>query len=555
MLNPIQYPTGKCFLDKVPEIVMTAGDSVSMSLRLMEGPATEVFVGRYQPDFSGKISIDISDIVRDYLETTMPADEGDLYQSGFEVRFSFKVHEESSASGFAGDFIVVNASPNTNLPLEQWCASHFLTNQPIEKPTNYESPEWLTYYDYVGDWLVVGRFYPKEGGNVDMIVKWDEKPGCWSVNVNYARLIPYVARLPHQLKGFYDIILYDGSMNEQCRQRYLYDERTSKEHYYLFANPLGGIDTLIANGENVLQPELEHNIGRFGKLYKSLDDTEDMQKWQQNTGMLKYRWRNWLYGLIANKQGAAKYDPKDGACHNIVVVSSDINISDKGQLANSTFGYIMESASIGNAEEERYLSQSAADDASAFDDLTTEAVVALRDGATEAVTVTSEKAFVSFAAPATPALVHYYIDGQHAGCFTAGEDESPVVIDLPFGASIRFETEGDIEALTLNWYEGWQEVAVYGFAWSGTVCATLPDHYTFAWSQLVCAQMDEPYSFAWKEDRCVQQLQDSYTYAWKEDRCVLQPGSYSFKWGEDRCVLQYVYKLVWDEIAQPTAEN
>lgn len=509
-----------------------------MSLWLMQGLQTEVFAGRYQPDFSGKIAIDISDIVRDYLKTLMPTNESDLFQSGFEVHFAFKVDEDNGGGDFASDFIVVNASPNTAQTLEQWCASHFLTAQPLQKTTNYESPEWLTYYDYLGDWLVVGRFYPKEGGLVDMIVKWDEKPGCWSVNVNYARLIPHVARLPHQLKGYYDIILYDGNMHEQCRQRYIYDERTGKEHYYLFANPYGGIDTLIAQGENVLQPELEHNIGRFGKLYKSLDDTEDMQKWQQNTGMLKYRWRNWLYGLIANKQGAAKYDPKDGTYHNIVVVSSDINISDKGQLANSQFGYIMESASIGITEEERYLSQSVADSASELDDLTTEAVAAFETGTTEAVTVKSEKVFVSFPMIARPALVFYYINGQYEGNFTPGEDESPVVIDLPLGSRIHFETEGDIEALTLNWYEGWKEAAVYGFAWSGTVCVELPDRYSFGWSQYVCVQETAP-----------------YTFVWKEDRCVLQPGGYSFKWSEDRCVQQYIYKLIWEDIPQGQQEE
>lgn len=537
MLNLIQYPSGKCFLNRMPEIIMHADERVSMSLWLMQGAMTEVFAGRYQPDFDHKITIDISDIVRDYLKAIMPANESDLYQSGFEAHFAFKVDEDYGGGDFASDFIVVNASPNTNRTLEQWCASHFLTDQPVEKSTNYESPEWLTYYDYVGDWIVVGRFYPKEGGMVDMIVKWDEKPGCWSVNVNYARLIPHVARLPHQLKGYYDIILYDGNLNEQCRQRYIYDERTGKEHYYLFANPLGGIDTLIALGENVLQPELEHNIGRFAKLYKPLDDTEDLQKWQQNTGMLKYRWRNWLFGLIANKQGAAKYDPKDETYHNIVVVSSDINISDKGQLANSQFGYIMESTANGIVEEERYLSQSAADSASELDDLTTEAVVGIVAGVSEAVKVTSEKVYVSFAASGSQPI-HYYIDSVESGSFTPGTDASPVVIKLPYGASIHFETESSIDILTLNWYEGWKEVTIYGFAWSGVVCAELPDHYTFGWSQHVCAKETAP-----------------YTFAWKEDRCVLQAGGYEFHWSEDRCVMEYVYKLIWEEMDSPENDN
>ena len=551
MIETITYPTGKCFLNKVPEIVMSADRPTIVTLQCHQGPTQEIFQGRYQPDFDHKIRIDISDIVKDYVKALLPTDESDLFQSYFECQFTFKIEDgESDASGH---FFVVNASPNTDLALEPWCASHFLTSQPIEKPTNYESPEWLTYYDYDGDWVVVGRFYPIEGGLVDMVVKWDEKPGCWSVNVNYARLIPYVARLPHQLKGFYDIILYDGNMHELVRQRYLYDERTGREHYYLFANPCGGIDTLIAHGENVLQPDLEHNIGRFDKLYKPLDDTEDMRKWQQNTGMLKFRWRNWLYGLIANKQGVEKYDPKEESYQNIVVVSSDINISDKGQLANSTFDYILESAATVVTEDERYLSQSAADSASAFDDLTTEAVVEVRNGTSEPVKVESEKVFVSFASNIKED-VYYFINGDKVGSFVPFEDASPVVIDLPYGASIHFETEGDIEVLTLNWYEGWHKVVAYNFVWGSTVCAVLPYHYAFQWSQHVCAQVDELYSFAWKEDRCVLQA-GNYSFAWKEDRCVLQAGGYSFKWSEDRCAQQYIYKLVWEDIPQEQQEN
>ena len=540
MLNLISYPTGKCFLNKVPEIVTTAEGGIEFSLWLAQSPMTEVFAGRYQPDFDGKISIDISDIVKNHLKTTMPADESDLYQSGFEAHFIFKMNEYedgSAGSDFASDFFVVNASPDTSESLENWCSSHFLTNQPVEKPTNYESPEWLTYYDYVGDWLVVGRFYPKEGGLVDMIVKWDEKPGCYSVNANYARLIPHVARLPHQLKGFYDIIMYDGNLNEYCRQRYLYEERTAKEQYFLFSNSLGGVDTMICQGENVLQPELEHNIGRFGKLHKALDDSEDMRQWMQNTGMMPYRWRNLMFDLLANKQGAAKYDPNTETYHNIVVTSSAIDMSNKGQLANSTFSYIMEYTGNVIAEDSRVLTQSAADTAATLDDLTTEAVAAFEEGVSESVTVTSEKVYVSFESEGN-FTVKYYIDGTESGSFNPSEETSPVIIDLPFGSSINFATEGDIKALTLNWYEGWKEEETYDFVWSSDVCATLPDRYSFAWSTQVCVQNVSPYSFRWSEDRC-----------------VLDAGSWDFKWSEDRCAMEYIYKLVWEEMDKQNEEE
>lgn len=536
MLNLISYPQGRCFLNRLPKIVLTSDYNLIFSLWLTQGSMTEVFACKYQPNFDGKISIDISDVVRNHLKTLMPANESDLYQSGFEAHFAFKMNEINdggAGSDFASDFFVVNASPDTSLSLEDYCSSHFLTQQPIQKPTNYESPEWLTYYDYVGDWIVIGRFYPKEGGVVDMVVKWDEKPGCYSVNVNYARLIPHVGRLPHQLKGFYDVILYDGNLHEYCRQRYIYKERTAKEKYYLFGNSLGGIDTLIAQGEHVLQPELEHNVGRFGQLYKSLDDTDDMRQWQQSIGMVPYRWRDWVYDMLANKQCAAQYDPDTDTYLNIVLKSTDLGMSNHGQLANAGFSFIMEKPGTKIQETSRILTQSAADSAAELDDLTTEAVVGIVGGVSEPVAITSEKVFVSFAETEHQAEVTYYIDGTEAGSFTPGTDNSPVVVDLPFGSSIHFETAGDTDVIVLNWYEGWKEEVAYDFAWSSDVCATLPDRYSFGWSGQVCVQNVSPYSFSWSEDRC-----------------VLDAGGWEFGWSEDRCVMEYIYKLVWEEMDQ-----
>ena len=119
MLNLIQYPTGHCFLNKLPNIVMSAGNSVSMSVWLIDGGGMRsVFAGRYQPDFDGKISVDISGIVKNHLKAMMPTNDGDLYQSGFEAHFIFKADEDYGGGDFASAFFVVNASPDTSPSLE-----------------------------------------------------------------------------------------------------------------------------------------------------------------------------------------------------------------------------------------------------------------------------------------------------------------------------------------------------------------------------------------------------------------------------------------------------
>ena len=263
-----------------------------------------------------------------------------------------------------------------------------------------------------------------------------------------------------------------------------------------------------------------------------------MRQWHQSIGMVPYRWRDWVYDMLANKQCAAQYDPDTDTYLNIVLKSTDLGMSNHGQLANAGFSFIMEEPGTKIQETSRILTQSAADSAAELDDLTTEAVVGIVGGVSEPVAITSEKVFVSFAETEHQAEVTYYIDGTEAGSFTPGTDNSPVVVDLPFGSSIHFETAGDTDVIVLNWYEGWKKEVAYDFAWSSDVCATLPDRYSFGWSGQVCVQNVSPYSFSWSEDRC-----------------VLDAGGWEFGWSEDRCVMEYIYKLVWEEMDQVENEE
>lgn len=464
-LNLTQYPTGLCFLNKVTRFVMTADNVVTLWLALDPiGQNEEIFAGRYHPGLDGRIEVDVTGIVKDYVKTTVPTGENDYVQTGFAKTFGYKIEEDEGGSE-DGTFAVANLAVDTEETVEQWCASHFLTHQAAERRTNYESPEWLTYYDHEGDWIVAGRFYPRTGGMVDMIVKADEKPGCQTVNVNYARLIPHVARLPHQLKGYYDIILYDGNLNELCRQRYLYHERSGQEHYYLFVNPLGGVDTVIADGGNVLEPETTLNYGRFGDRFVPIDDTENIRKWKQSL-LMEWRDRNWWHELMATRGEAAIYSATRKVYEKIVVTGADISMTDKGQIAMTTFDYLLAEASeILPASEEtsRGLTQSAADMAEELTDLSSAVAVAMEpDGQggfeTEELEIPATMVFVTdprTVVAASEEPVYYYIGGSLTAedSFTPGVTPMPVVIEKGVSDTIRFATQNDkIGSLDINYY-------------------------------------------------------------------------------------------------------
>ena len=297
---------------------------------------------------------------------------------------------------------------------------------------------------------------------MDCIVRSDTGTGCFSVDVSYARLIPMVARLPHQLKGYYDIILTDGKLTEICRQRYLYEERSGREKHFLIVNALGGIDTLICTGENVLQPDVTHNIGRFGKQYRALDDTDDTRQWLQQTGAVPYRWRDWMHELTASKQDAAKYNPENNTLTPIVIVESEVSMSDNGQLACASFTYMTTEVNSVMADTERAtdrtLHQSVADQAAELDDFAQRVILSFEANgqsgySTDVAEIAATKLYVEFAKTATSGTVTYSIDGKEADSFDPSTDSSPVVITKGINDSIQFASETELLAsLTVCYY-------------------------------------------------------------------------------------------------------
>ncbi len=262
--------------------------------------------------------------------------------------------------------------------------------------------------------------------------------------------------LPNQLKGYYDLVLCDGSDEEIAYQRYLYHERSGKEHYYLFVNPQGGIDTIIADGANVLNPDMTLNYGRFRFQYTPIDDADNIRMWNQALS-IEWRERYWVHGLMATRGEAAVYFVGAKAYEKIVVVGTSFSMSDNGQLAPTSFDYILSEATqvmLASEERSRGFTQSAADATEELHDETTKVFVTFSHGVTDPVVIPSDVLYVLFDWDENQKVetVYYFVNGSKEGEFTPGEDESPVQINIKEGVSVHFETEGPLEYLELRYY-------------------------------------------------------------------------------------------------------
>lgn len=451
-LTLTQYPDTMSFKNAVKEFIVPTQVGVTLSLFLgNDTSGTLLFEGNYQPDFSNNVRIDVSDIVAEQLKTVLPSSNNYL-QADWAKVFCYRITDGGDRAD--GTFTVINAACKTEDGIADWLASNFLTNQPMEQHACKDAPLWISFYDADGGLSLKARFYPKAGGNIDVSIATTNGAGCYTCNVSYDRLIRQIAALPSSLYGYYDVLLMDGD-DIKAKQRYIYSERTGNEQYYCFVNALGGIDTLICQGENVLQPDITYNIGRFGKSFRQLDDTDTIRAWTQNTGMLPWKWRNWLFEIFAQKDGCWKY--ADKVYTEIIISEGNLSVSNNGQLTSNTFGYILteNTSVIGSDERAAYaFRKSVADEAEEYESDMQAIELAFEDGETETIPIPAKVILVLATADAvveaTP--ISYLVDGTVVDDFTPSTTE-PVQIALPAGDELSFETENvSVTGLILNYY-------------------------------------------------------------------------------------------------------
>ena len=463
----IQKPTNNetYALNKVPAFIVSVNVSVRATLWLDGDAEHPIYVSIYSPDFNNQVTIDLEELYKECVSTVFPT-ANDVTQSDFRKLFHVNIIETSGefANGYTGvdfQYYVANTILKSSSAFSNWSRTHFLTNQPIEKTTTHEAPEWLTFYNSGDRINLKVRFYTKSGGSPTYLLKSTTQAGCYTENVGYSHVISKYVGLPGNLLGYYDLILMDDSQHELAVQRYIYREYTGLEKYFCFVNQLGGIDTLICQGANTLKPEITHNIGRFGSQYLPLDDTDDVRVWGQNTGMMPYRQRDWVFELLSAKKDAYKYEPSDNSFNAIAIKSSDISMSDDEQLASCSFTYIYrdESGGVNTQGQHAVLHNSAIVKQEEMEDLTQSVEMELEDDETQAVTVNATKIFVEYttrdATSSRQEPIYYYIGDatEPSGSFIPGEQEY-VVIEIEEGQTIRFSTENsDIDKITVRYYE------------------------------------------------------------------------------------------------------
>lgn len=295
----------------------------------------EVLSQRYDPDSSGRIEIDVRDVVHAQLAF-------DFHGSAVRVYEQTKLHAEFTADidGQTVNFHAVRggvdnlADTATNFLTQNW-----LTWQPTVKPVTYYTPEFLTYYAPVAGIVKLRGYFVGDKGQVTSQKEIElcsvESGKAYTIPVEYQVVVGLL--YPDGKPGYYDVWVENTSGERLTYiQRYYADTmRSISEDWVLFENSLGGIDCFRAYGKTNLEAEHTHNLAEVDEVSEEYRvDTE--RKYEKNTGHLGKDEAKWLLDFFPSQK---KYLYTGNYLRQIVVVESNVTGNLRELPTSYTFTY------------------------------------------------------------------------------------------------------------------------------------------------------------------------------------------------------------------------
>lgn len=356
-------------LDNIPDFVITGvGENLQVDVCDDTTYTNTVFTATYIPDLNNEVRFNLADIFRPFLKTKLPDTDIFLQQEVYKS-FGFVIFGLDSGV-IKNEYydVLLSRAEMADTPYI-YMRSHFLTLQPKEKQVTRMQPEHLTLWGIgpVSPIQLFARFYPTSGGHEDVALETPEYTGINTFRFDWATLW----RLrPGNCRSYIDIVAIDSKEEEDVmKQRYIYTQTSGREHYFLWVNALGGIDTICCDGANTLQPQVMHNVGRRQAQVIQLDDSDDHRQWHQQSGWFPWKQREWLWDFISSKLGHWLYDPDNGTYTEIVITSAEMEAADDKQLVQFAFTYRRASRgnAVGTSSRKNTFSQAAADQAEAID--------------------------------------------------------------------------------------------------------------------------------------------------------------------------------------------
>lgn len=326
MAGVLQKPDALSLSGNLKPFVLSSAGKIVFNL-LMGDDEEILFINNYDPGPDNLVRIDLREEMQALLSFNLDSSKNNWAQTTLVETFKAVIDGQAYAFRVVGGGVADLADTPTN-----WLSQHFLTWQPRHKRVTYYSPEWLTFYATEDRTLKLKATY-SDGSTKQLSLPTATAGKAYTQNLQYA----YVAGLlGNTYPTYYEVWTEGSGGNRSESQFYLYEEaKSADEQWFLFANSLGGIDTIRAYGVNKLAAEHTHNLDEQEEELEEYD-VETQRLYVKNTGYLDDYERHWLLDFFPSRQ---KYIYEAGALRRIVVTESEATYTSSDLPSSYTFTY------------------------------------------------------------------------------------------------------------------------------------------------------------------------------------------------------------------------
>lgn len=328
MAGVLQKPDALSLSGNLKPFVLSSSAKIVFNLLMGDGDDEEIlFINNYEPGPDNLVRIDLREEMQALLAFNLDTSKNSWAQTALVENFKAVIDGQAYTFRVVGGGVADLADTPTN-----WLSQHFLTWQPRHKRVTYYSPEWLTFYATEDRTLKLKATYAN-GTTKQLSLLTATAGKAYTQNLQYA----YVAGLLGSTYPTYYEVWTEGSGGSRSEsQFYLYEEaKSADEQWFLFANSLGGIDTIRAYGVNKLAAEHTHNLDEQEEELEEYDvDTQRL--YVKNTGHLDDYERHWLLDFFPS---CRKYIYEAGALRRIVVTESEATYTSSDLPSSYTFTY------------------------------------------------------------------------------------------------------------------------------------------------------------------------------------------------------------------------
>lgn len=326
----IQKPDNLCLSRNIPKVIVSSEDAFSFELKKGE---EVLFSASYTPDKNNRAEIDIREIVHTSLSFTLKEQTTSYVQSNLVADFTISLNSGELTASFRAIRAGVDRS---SVDATIFLKANFLTWQPQVKKVTYSTPEYLTFYA-VSDCVVRLKAYFNEGEETtsEEIELYNASAGsAYTLPMEYAVI---AEKFDSRFPSFYDVWVEDtvGARLTYVQRYVASDILSEREHWILFENSLGGIDTIRAYGQCDFTADHTHNIAVIDEISTEYSvDTERI--FEKSTGFLTPQERTWLLDFLPSAQ---KYIFAGNALRPIVVTEDNTAYSEEDLPSEYTFSY------------------------------------------------------------------------------------------------------------------------------------------------------------------------------------------------------------------------